>query len=54
MAPDRKTLYVHAMDLPDGPDVLRTDGKDTLEARVLDLLRGPTAASDTEAGSKRS
>lgn len=28
---DRRTLYVHAMDLADGPDALRADVRDTLE-----------------------
>lgn len=37
---DRRTLYVHAMDLGEGgPDALRADIKDRLERRVLQLLR---------------
>jgi multicomponent Na+:H+ antiporter subunit E len=41
VSPDRRTLYVHAMDLADGPESLRADVRATLEARVLALLRGP-------------
>jgi len=41
VSPDRRTLYVHAMDLDGGPDALRKDIGTTLEARVLALLRGP-------------
>jgi len=44
VSPDRRILYVHAMDLEDGPDALRTDLHQRLEARVLDLLRGPAPA----------
>jgi len=42
VSPDRRTLYVHAMDLEDGPDALRDDIRGTLEKRVLDLIRGPS------------
>jgi len=45
VSPDRRTLYVHAMDLEDGPDALRTDIQETLEKRVLDLIRGPSVFS---------
>jgi multicomponent Na+:H+ antiporter subunit E len=44
---DRRRLYVHAMDLEAGPDALRADVRDTLEARVLTLLRG-TAPGEAE------
>jgi multicomponent Na+:H+ antiporter subunit E len=41
VSPDRRTLYVHAMDLTDGgPDGLRSTLRETLEHRVLRLLRG--------------
>jgi multicomponent Na+:H+ antiporter subunit E len=41
VSPDRQRLYVHAMDLDGGgPDALRADIRDALEARVLTLLRG--------------
>jgi multicomponent Na+:H+ antiporter subunit E len=43
VSPDRRTLYVHAMDLEEGPDALRDDIQQTLEKRVLDLIRGPAA-----------
>jgi multicomponent Na+:H+ antiporter subunit E len=46
VSPDRRVLYVHAMDLAGGPDALRTDIRDTLEGRVLTLLRGEAPASD--------
>lgn len=39
VSPDRRTLYVHAMYLDDGPDALRADLKDRMERRVLGLLR---------------
>lgn len=58
VSPDRRTLYVHAMDLSDGgPDALRADLCDTLERRVLALLRGPDvleASSEARPFSKRS
>jgi multicomponent Na+:H+ antiporter subunit E len=38
ISPDRKTLYVHAMYIRD-PDALRSDIKNNLERRVLELLR---------------
>jgi len=41
VSPDRRTLFVHAMDLEGGPDALRVDIRETLEKRVLDLMRGP-------------
>lgn len=44
---DRRTLYVHAMDLADGPDALRADVRDTLEGRVLPLLRGVAPDAST-------
>lgn len=47
---DRRILYVHAMDLDEGPDALRADVRDALESRVLTLLRGEVsdaAASST-------
>lgn len=40
LSPDRRTLYVHAMDLgPGGPDALRAELKDGLERRVVSLFR---------------
>ncbi len=40
VSPDRRTLYVHAMDLgTGGPDALRADIRERLERRVLALLR---------------
>jgi len=45
---DRRVLYVHAMDLEDGPDALRTEIQDTLEDRVLTLLRGDDSAGGDE------
>jgi multicomponent Na+:H+ antiporter subunit E len=39
VSPDRRTLYVHAMYLDDGPDAVRADLKDRMERRVLGLLR---------------
>ena len=39
VSPDRKTLYVHAMYLDDGPDAVRNDLKDDMERRVLRLFR---------------
>ena len=39
VSPDRRTLYVHAMYLDDGPDAIRADLKGSMERRVLDLLR---------------
>lgn len=52
VSPDRRRLYVHAMDLEEGPDALRADVRDTLEARVLTLLRGaaPDDAGPGEEG----
>ena len=47
---DKRILYVHAMDLESGPEALRTDIRNTLEARVLTLLRGEDP--DTEAAPK--
>lgn len=44
VSPDRRTLYVHAMYLDDGPDALRADLKGRMERRVLGLLRSPDAA----------
>ncbi len=52
LSPDRRRLYVHAMDLEDGPDALRDNLRETLEARVLTLLRGAPPSSASE--SKRS
>jgi multicomponent Na+:H+ antiporter subunit E len=49
VSPDKRLLYVHAMDLEEGPEALRADVRDTLEARVLTLLRGEVPASDLEA-----
>jgi len=46
VSPDRRVLYVHAMDLAEGPDALRAEIRDTLENRVLTLLRGEAPASD--------
>lgn len=40
---DRRTLYVHAMYLDDGPDALRADLKERMERRVLALFRSPDA-----------
>jgi multicomponent Na+:H+ antiporter subunit E len=40
---DRRTLYVHAMYLDDGPDALRADLKHRMERRVLALFRAPDA-----------
>lgn len=40
---DRRTLFVHAFDLDGGPDAVRADVKDSLERRVLTLLRGDVA-----------
>lgn len=39
VSPDRRTLYVHAMYLDDGPDAVRADLKDDMERRVLRLFR---------------
>ena len=50
---DRQVLYVHAMDLEDGPDALRADLRCRLEARVLDLLRGPVPASPSPTRDER-
>jgi multicomponent Na+:H+ antiporter subunit E len=52
VSPDRRRLYVHAMDLEAGPDALRADVRDSLEARVLTLLRGtpPDAPGPTVEG----
>lgn len=41
VSPDRKTLYLHAMYLDDGPDALRADLKQRIERRVLGLWRPP-------------
>ena len=46
LSPDRRILYVHAMDLEEGPEDLRADIRDTLESRVLTLLRGEALTSD--------
>jgi multicomponent Na+:H+ antiporter subunit E len=43
---DKRLLYVHAMDLKEGPDALRADIRDRLESRVLTLLRGEALTSD--------
>jgi multicomponent Na+:H+ antiporter subunit E len=45
VSPDKRLLYVHAMDLENGPEALRADIRDTLEARVLMLLRGEAPSS---------
>ncbi len=42
VAPDRKTLYIHAMFIDD-PDTLRREIKEGIERRLLALLRGQTA-----------
>jgi multicomponent Na+:H+ antiporter subunit E len=39
VAPDGRTLYIHAMYLDDGPDALRRDLKERMEERVLRLFR---------------
>jgi len=50
VSPDRRTLYVHAMDLTDGgADGLRGALHETLEHRVLTLLRGPDGARSSGA-----
>jgi multicomponent Na+:H+ antiporter subunit E len=50
VSPDRRMLYVHAMDLSEGgPDALRDALCETLEQRVLALLRGPAALDATTA-----
>jgi len=49
VSPDRRILYVHAMDLADGPDTLRDNLRETLEARVLTLLRGEAPDEETVA-----
>jgi multicomponent Na+:H+ antiporter subunit E len=49
VSPDRRVLYVHAMDLEEGPEALRADIRNTLESRVLMLLRGEAPASEPEA-----
>ena len=46
LSPDRRILYVHAMDLENGPETLRADIRDRLESRVLTLLRGEALTSD--------
>lgn len=46
VSPDRRILYVHTMDLENGPETLRTEIRDTLEARVLTLLRGDDELGD--------
>ena len=46
LSPDRRVLYVHAMDLDEGADALRSDLRTTLESRVLTLLRGEALSSD--------
>jgi len=38
VSPDRRTLYVHAVDCHD-PDAVRRDIKDGFERRVLELMR---------------
>ena len=38
VTPDRRTLYVHAMDASD-PDAVRADVKDGFEARIKGILR---------------
>jgi multicomponent Na+:H+ antiporter subunit E len=48
LSPDRRVLYVHAMDLDEGPDALRSDLRTTLENRVLTLLRGEALPPDSE------
>ncbi|MEM0962958.1 MAG: Na+/H+ antiporter subunit E [Bacteroidota bacterium] len=47
VSPDRRTLYVHAMYLDEGPDALRADLKQQMERRVLELLRSAEASSHT-------
>ena len=40
VSPDRRVLYVHAMDVgPGGPDALRRELKDSFERRVLAVFR---------------
>lgn len=48
VSPDRRFLYVHAMDLENGPDALRTEVRNELEGRVLTLLRGEPVSSEEE------
>ena len=48
LSPDRRVLYVHAMDLEEGADALRVDIRDRLESRVLTLLRGEAPVSDLD------
>ncbi|MGB3541761.1 Na+/H+ antiporter subunit E [Rubrivirga sp.] len=49
VSPDRKTLYVHAMYLDDGPDAVRDDLKSDMERRVLRLFRLEEPAAPTTA-----
>jgi multicomponent Na+:H+ antiporter subunit E len=51
---DRRRLYVHAMDLDGGADALRADVRDTLEARVLTVLRGTPPDDASTADSRAS
>ena len=53
VSPDRRTLYVHAMYLDDGPDALRADLKDRMERRVLGLLRSADDAPPSTAATDR-
>jgi multicomponent Na+:H+ antiporter subunit E len=57
VSPDRRILYVHAMDLENGPsggpDALRAAVRTTLESRVLALLRGPDDEERRAEGTKR-
>jgi len=57
VSPDRRTLYVHAMYVDDGPDALRAELKDDIETRVLDLFRSsrtqpPSLNANGSAGQK--
>ncbi|MEM1041310.1 MAG: Na+/H+ antiporter subunit E [Bacteroidota bacterium] len=45
VSPDRRTLYVHAMYLGDGPDALRANLKEQIERRVLALFRPSDVSS---------
>jgi multicomponent Na+:H+ antiporter subunit E len=46
VSPDKRLLYVHTMDLENGPGALRADIRNTLESRVLTLLRGEAPNTD--------
>ena len=44
VAPDRRTIVIHAIDVGADPEAVRKDVRETLEANILKWTRGPEAS----------